>query len=70
MLEMLRKDSLTASELAQPFRMTYSTISDHIRALRHAGLVAFRIRKNQHVYSLAKSRLRPVREWIDGFPGV
>ena len=67
MLEMLRKDSLTAAELAQPFRMTHGTVSEHIRALRVAGLIAFRTRKNSHVYTLVLSRLRPIEEWISAF---
>jgi DNA-binding transcriptional ArsR family regulator len=64
MLEMLRKDALTAAELAQPFHMTQGTISDHIRTLRVAGLVTFRARKNQHVYSLVPARLAPLEEWL------
>lgn len=67
MLRMLHKGSLTAAELAQPFRLTQSTISEHIRALRTAGLIAFRLRKNQHVYSLVRLRLRPVEAWIAWF---
>lgn len=64
MIQMLRKDALTAAELAQPFQMTHGTISEHLRALRVAGLIAFRPRKNQHVYSLVHARLRPIEEWL------
>jgi DNA-binding transcriptional ArsR family regulator len=67
MLEMLRRQSLTPSELAQPFRMAHGTIAEHIRALRTAGLVDFRVRRNQHVYSLIRAQLRPVDEWIGRF---
>jgi DNA-binding transcriptional ArsR family regulator len=67
MLEMLRACPLTTSELAQPFNMDISTISEHIRSLRAARLIAFRVRKNQHVYSLVKPRLRSIRQWIDQF---
>ena len=70
MLEMLRKRDMPASELAQPFGMSQPTISEHLRALRVAGLVAFRTRKNQHVYSLVHSRLRSIREWIMAFDKI
>jgi DNA-binding transcriptional ArsR family regulator len=64
MLEMLRKSSLTAAELGQPFHLTQGTISDHIRALRVAGLISFEARKNQNVYSLVRTRLTPLEEWL------
>lgn len=67
MLERLRDRSMTAAELAEPFKMSHGTISEHIRALRVSGLIAFRQRKNQYVYSLVASRLRVVHQWSAGF---
>ncbi len=67
MLEMLRTGPRTLAELAQPFSMNSSTISEHVRTLRVANLLAFRVRRNQHVYFLVKPRLRMVRAWIDLF---
>lgn len=67
MLHMLRRSNLSAAELAQPFRMTQASISEHIRALRVAGLISYRSRGAQHVYSLVQTRLRPVEEWIEAF---
>ena len=64
MIEMLRKDALTAAELAQPFHMAQGTISGHIRTLRVSGLITFRPRKNQHVYSLVPARLAAIDEWL------
>jgi DNA-binding transcriptional ArsR family regulator len=64
MLDMLRKDSLTAAELAQPFRMGMSSVSEHIGALRNAGLIESRARGPHHVYTLVRGRLRPIEEWI------
>ena len=70
MLEMLRKGEMTPAELATPFRLTQGSISEHLKALRTAGLVAFRPRKNQHVYSLVAQRMRPIDEWIAPFRHV
>ena len=67
MLELLRKREMATSELVQPFGMSQPTISEHLRALRVAGLISYRTRKNQHVYALVPSRLRAVREWIIAF---
>jgi DNA-binding transcriptional ArsR family regulator len=67
MLDMLRKGPCTVQELSQPFHMTSATISEHIRALRIAGLIEFRSRGAAHVYSLVKSRLRPIDEWMRPF---
>jgi DNA-binding transcriptional ArsR family regulator len=64
MLDMLRKDALTASELAQPFRMTMSSVSEHIGTLRGAGLIESRPRGPHHVYTLVRGRLRPIEEWV------
>ena len=64
MLEALRKRDMPASELAQPFRMSQPTISEHLRTLRVAGLIGYRSRGNQHMYSLIRPRLRSLKEWI------
>jgi hypothetical protein len=67
MLERLREGPMTAAELSQPFQMSNGALSDHIRALRVSGLIAFRQRRNQYVYALVASRLRVVQRWSAGF---
>jgi DNA-binding transcriptional ArsR family regulator len=67
MLDMLRKGPMTAAELAQPFHMTMSSISEHIRALRLSGLIDARSRGPQHVYAIVRARLRPIEEWIGDY---
>lgn len=67
MLEMLRKDSMTAAELARPFEMTQPSISGHLQTLRSAGLIEFRVRGTHHQYSLVRSRLKPIEEWVGVF---
>jgi DNA-binding transcriptional ArsR family regulator len=64
MLDMLRQRPRSVAELAQPFHLTKATISEHLRALRVAGLIAFRRRGAQHVYTLVRPRLRPIEEWL------
>ncbi len=67
MLDMLRIDSLTAKELCKPFPLSNATLSEHIRTLRLANLVTFRVRRNEYVYSLTKPALRSVLEWARRF---
>ena len=67
MLDQLRQGPRTAAELGQKSHLTQATISEHLRALREAGLVAFRARGQQHVYSLVKPRLKPIEEWLRPF---
>lgn len=64
LLEMLRDRSLTTGELAKPFNMSQPTISEHLRTLRDAGLITFKPRSNQHLYSVNKSGLRPLQAWM------
>ena len=66
-LELLRKNDMTPGELIQPFHLTQGAMSEHLKALRTAGLIAYRPRKNQHLYSLVQQRLRPIEEWIGVF---
>lgn len=58
---------MTAAELAEPFHMSHGTLSEHIRALRVSGLITFKPRKNQYVYSLCLPRLRVVHAWAARF---
>ena len=44
MLELLRQRPRTVAELAQPFHLRLSTITEHVRALRVAGLITYRQR--------------------------
>ena len=64
MIDMLRNGSLTAAELAHPFNMAQPSASEHIRALRVAGIVVSRPRGVHNVYSLVSGSLRPVHAWL------
>jgi DNA-binding transcriptional ArsR family regulator len=67
MLELLHQRPRSVTELAQPFHLRISTITQHVRALRVAGLITDRQRGAAHEYSLVRDRLRPIEQWMRGF---
>jgi DNA-binding IclR family transcriptional regulator len=67
MLDLLAKGPRTAAELAAPFAMNKSTISEHIRALRVAGIVTYRARGAKYEFTLDRARLNAIEQRIRGF---
>jgi DNA-binding transcriptional ArsR family regulator len=63
-LDMLLRGPRTAAELGQPLKLTRPTISEHLRALRIAGLIEYRPHGAAHVYFLVRSKLRPIEDWM------
>ncbi len=54
-LKVLRGGERSAGELAEAFPLARSTLSQHLRVLREAGLVEVEVRGNRRVYRLAAS---------------
>lgn len=63
LLDLLRTRDRSVNELAEPFHMTQPAISQHLRVLRHAGLVRPQQIGRQRVYRLNAKPLRQVRNW-------
>ncbi|MDP9035681.1 MAG: metalloregulator ArsR/SmtB family transcription factor [Myxococcota bacterium] len=63
----LREGERPASELAEPFRMTFAAVSQHLRVLEEAKLVSVRRDGRQRLYRLRPRPLRSVITWIDEF---
>jgi DNA-binding transcriptional ArsR family regulator len=63
----LKDGERAASELAEPFRMTFAAISQHLRVLEEAELVSVRRDGRQRVYRLHPAPLEDVVSWIDEF---
>jgi DNA-binding transcriptional ArsR family regulator len=66
-LSTLRDGERAASELAEPFRMTFGAISQHLRVLEDARLVRVRRDGRRRVYRLSPAPLRDVVSWADEF---
>jgi DNA-binding transcriptional ArsR family regulator len=63
----LKARERAASELADPFKMTFAAISQHLRVLEEAELVSVRREGRRRLYRLHPRPLKEVASWIDEF---
>ena len=63
----LKDGERTASDLAEPFRTTFAAISQHLRVLQEADLVAVRRDGRRRFYRLDPRPMKDVVRWIDEF---
>ena len=63
----LKDGELAAGALAEPFRMTFAAISQHLRMLEEAELVSVRRDGRQRLYRLRPAPLKDVVSWMDEF---
>jgi DNA-binding transcriptional ArsR family regulator len=62
-LVLLTRGEKPASELAEPFGMTFAAISQHLKVLKEAELVGERRDGRQRIYKLHPKPLREVVSW-------
>jgi DNA-binding transcriptional ArsR family regulator len=67
MLTLLKRGERRASELAEPFGISFSAISQHLKILKEADLVAERREGRQRIYHLRSAPLKEVWAWVDEF---
>jgi DNA-binding transcriptional ArsR family regulator len=66
-LSTLRGGERAASELADPFDMSFAAISQHLRILEQAQLISARRAGRQRLYKLHPDPLRDVAKWSNEF---
>lgn len=59
--------SMAAGEIAAIFEHAWPTITRHLRVLESAGLLVHERRGRMRVYSIQRSRLDLVAEWLGWF---
>lgn len=64
MLDLLADEERPVNALAGHFEMSRPAVSQHLRVLLDAGLVAEQRRGRERRYRLVPERLAPVRDWI------
>ena len=69
MLELLREEERPAGAVASEFDLTPAAVSQHLKALREAGLVRVRVDGQRRIYSLDPDGLAAVDEWLARFRG-
>jgi DNA-binding transcriptional ArsR family regulator len=65
--EELRGGPIAAGVLAERFSVSRPAISQHLKALRVAGLIDVEKRGTSRIYSIRLSALKELRDWLDGF---
>lgn len=68
-LELLKKESLSAGEIGSHFDMTGATISYHLSILKKAELITETRQKNYIYYSLNTSIVEEVMLWLSALKG-
>ncbi len=63
-LDQLRRGELPATALTTPRPMSQPALSQHLRVLREAGLVAVRRDGRRRMYRLQAEALRQVARWV------
>lgn len=63
-LEMLGRGRRAAGEIGQSFTLSAPAISQHLKALREAGLVRVEVRGQRRIYSLDPEGLEEMDRWI------
>jgi DNA-binding transcriptional ArsR family regulator len=65
MLRLVRSQELAAGQIAAHFSMTQQAVSQHLRVLHRAGLVAERREGTRRLYLLRPDALGPVRAVLE-----
>lgn len=64
-LSRLTRGSATVGTIAEPLKMTGPAVSQHLRVLERAGLVARETRAQWRIMSIRREPLDEVAEWVD-----
>ena len=65
MLELIARGPMASGAIAGKFDLTPAAVSQHLKALREAGLVRVTVDGSRRIYSLDPDGLAAVDAWID-----
>lgn len=65
--ELLRNGERSVREITESAEVTQSAVSQHLKVLREAKLVAVRPEGNRRLYRIDTTGLSEVRAWVDSF---
>ena len=65
-VELLSRGERSAGEIADEFDQSQPAISQHLKALRDAGLVTMRAEAQRRIYALDPSGLARIDVWLEG----
>jgi DNA-binding transcriptional ArsR family regulator len=67
MLMLVRDHPRSVNEIAEHFQITQQAVSQHLKVLKDAGLVAVRPQAQRRLYLARSDGLESVREFLEGF---
>ena len=65
-VELLGRGERSAGEIADEFDQSQPAISQHLKALRDAGLVQMRAEAQRRIYALDPAGLAAIDTWLEG----
>jgi DNA-binding transcriptional ArsR family regulator len=63
-LDLLRRRERSVGELVEQFKLTQPAVSQHLRVLKEAGLVASRAEAQRRIYRINPAPLRELDTWL------
>jgi len=69
-LEALAQEKLTTNEIAEPFDVSRSAISQHLTLLVDTGLVSREKQGRKQVYRIKPDNLNEIYKWMQKFDGI
>jgi DNA-binding transcriptional ArsR family regulator len=66
-LDLLSKRERSVGEIVDQFELTQPAVSQHLRVLKEAGLVASRAEAQRRVYSINPAPLRQLDRWLQRY---
>lgn len=66
-LSRLRRGPSTVTEIAEPFDVSLTAVSKHVRVLEEAGLLRREIRGREHRCSLQAAPLQQASRWMEEY---
>jgi DNA-binding transcriptional ArsR family regulator len=63
----LRSGSRSVGAIAEGLDVSRPAVSQHLRALKAAGLVIVRVEGTRRLYSVNRGGIEALRNWLDGF---
>ena len=66
-LVLLKDGERPASELAEPFHVSFAAISQHLKVLKDADLIEERREGRQRIYQLRPKALKEIMNWAAEF---
>jgi DNA-binding transcriptional ArsR family regulator len=68
--ERLRTGGMSVAQIAKDMPVSRPAVSQHLKTLKNAGLVADERRGTRRVYRIDPAGLGAIRAWLDQFWGV